>query len=80
MKKETLDRANALEAQIDTYKVIAHIMNYPYQKFKLFKKKVYVSNGAENSSKAITDPELAKLIENYCRDKIKSLREEIDAL
>lgn len=81
MKKETLDRANALEEQIGKYEVIAYIMSFPYQKFRLFKKKAYMGSGGYNSTDAlITDPELAQLIENYCRDKIKSLRAEMDAL
>lgn len=81
MKKETLDRANALEEQIGKYEVVAYIMSFPYQKFRLFKKKAYIGNGGYNSTDAaIADPELAKLIENYCKDKIKSLRAEMDAL
>lgn len=81
MKKETLDRANALEEQIGKYEVIAYITSFPYQKFRLFKRKTYISNGGYNGTDAmITDPELAKLIEAYCRDKIKSLRAEMDAL
>lgn len=81
MKKETLDRAKALEEQIGKYEVIAYITSFPYQKFRLFKKKTYIGNGGYNSTDAlITDPELATLIENYCRDKIKLLRAEIEAL
>jgi len=81
MKKETLDRANELEEQIGKYEVIAYIMSFPYKKFRLFKKKVYIGNGGYNSTDAtITDPELAKLIEDYCKNKIKQLRAEMEAL
>lgn len=80
MKKETLDQANALEEQIGTYELIAHIMSYPYQRFRLFKKKAYLSSSGGGDSMSIEDPELAKLVENYCRDKIKLLRAEMEAL
>ena len=81
MKQETLDRAKELEEQIGKYEVVAYVTSFPYQKFRLFKKKAYMGNGGYNSTDVtIDDPELAKLIESYCRDKIKSLRAEMEAL
>ena len=80
MKKETLDRANELEEQIGKYEAIARIMRYPYQTFRLFKKRVYISKGGGSDSVCIEDSELAKLVEEYCRDKIESLKVEIEAL
>ena len=81
MTKETLDKANELEAQIGKYEVIAYITSFPYQKFRLFKRKAYVGNGGYNSTDmSIADPDLAKLIEDYCKSKIKQLRAEMEAL
>lgn len=82
MKKETLDKANKLEDQIEQYKLLAYFMTYPYQKYRLFKKKPKVSNAGYSSRSEVTisDKELAQLIENYCRAKIKTLQQEIEEL
>lgn len=80
MKKETIDKANELEAQIGYYGKIALICNYPYQRFKLFRKKAYICKSDEMSNVLITDKELAKLIADYCDKKREELRAELDAL
>jgi hypothetical protein len=83
MKKETLDKANKLEDQIGQYKLLAYFMAYPYQKYRLFKNKPKVSNAGYSSSSSevtISDKELAQLIENYCRAKIKTLQKELEEL
>lgn len=82
MKKETLDRANALEEQIGKYDLIAHAMSYPYQKFGWRGKRTWLGASSYPHSTEITldDRELAKLIEDYCRNKIKSLKAEMEAL
>ena len=82
MKKETLDRAKELEEQIGKYEVIAYITSYPYQKFKLFCRQAYLGAASYNSNAEVTlaDKELAKLIEDYCRDKIKKLNKELEEI
>jgi hypothetical protein len=82
MRKETLDAANELERQIDTYKEIAHAMTYPWQKFKLFRKRTYIGAAGynQNNETLVYDKELANLIADYCREKIKQLNKEIEEL
>jgi hypothetical protein len=82
MKKETLNRANELEEQLGHYELLAYFMTYPYQKYRLFKKKPIVCNAGYKSSSEVTisDKELAKLIEDYCRAKIKTLQKELEEL
>lgn len=80
MKKETLDRANNLEAKIGYYEKIALICTLPYVRFKLFRKKAYICKSDEMSNILINDEELCKLIANYCREKIKTLQQEIEEL
>ena len=80
MKKETIDKANELEAKIGYYDKIAFICSFPYQRFKLFKKKAYICKSDEMSNILITDEELAKLIADYCYKKKAELRAELEAL
>lgn len=80
MKKETIDKANELEAKIGYYDKIAFICTFPYQRFKLFKKKAYICKSDEMSNILITDEALAKLIADYCDKKREELRAELDAL
>lgn len=80
MKKETIDKANELEAKIGYYDKIAYICTFPYQRFKLFKKKAYICKSDEMSNILITDEELAKLIADYCDKKREELRAELEAL
>lgn len=80
MKKETIDKANELEAQIGRYDKIAFICSFPYQRFRLFKKKAYICKSDEMSNILITDEELAKLIVDYCDKKKAELRAELEAL
>ena len=80
MKKETIDKANELEAKIGYYDKIAFICTFPYQRFKLFKKKAYICKSDEMSNILITDEALAKLIADYCDKQREELRAELDAL
>ena len=80
MKKETIDKANELEARIDYYDKIAYICTFPYQRFKLFRKKAYICKSDEMSNILITDKELAKLIADYCDKKRAELKAELEAL
>ncbi len=82
MKKETLDKARKLEQQIDTYNEIASAMTFPWQKFKLWGKQAYIGAAGYNHNTEITlsDKELAKLIEDYCRAKVKKLTQELEDL
>lgn len=80
MKKETIDKANELEAKIGYYDRIASICSFPYIRFKLFRKKAYICKSDEMANILINDEELAKLIENYCREKIRALQQEIEEL
>ena len=82
MKKETIDKANELDAQIGYYDKIAFICSFPYiyQRFKLFKKKAYICKSDEMSNILIKDEELAKLITDYCDKKRAELRAELEAL
>ena len=80
MKKETIDKANELEAKIGYYDKIAFICTFPYQRFKLFKKKAYICKSDEMSNILMTDEALAKLIADYCDKKREELRAELDAL
>lgn len=80
MKKETIDKANELEAKIGYYDKIAYICTFPYQRFKLFKKKAYICKSDEMSNILITDEELAKLIADYCDKKREELKAELEAL
>ena len=64
MKKEILERAKELEDQIGDYQLISYIMSYPYQRYKLFRKKPCIQHeGGTSTGIVITDRELAKLIE-----------------
>ena len=80
MKKETMDKANELDARIGYYDRIAFICSFPYQRFKLFKKKAYICKSDEMSNILIKDEELAKLIADYCDKKRAELRAELEAL
>ena len=80
MKKETIEKANELEAKIGYYGKIAYICTFPYQRFKLFRKKAYICKSDEMSNILITDEELAKLIADYCDKKRAELRAELEAL
>lgn len=81
MKKETLDKARELEQQIGTYKKIAFAMSFPWQKFKLFRRQAYIGSAGNYGTEInLADPELAELIENYCREKIKKLNKELEEL
>jgi hypothetical protein len=81
MKKETLERANELENQIEHYELLSYIMSYPYQRYRLFKKKPRVNHARSTSVDiVISDKELTKLIEDYCRNKIKILRQELEEM
>ena len=80
MKKETIDKANELDARIGYYDKIAFICSFPYQRFKLFKKKAYICKSDEMSNILIKDEELAKLIADYCDKKRAELRAELEAL
>lgn len=80
MKKETIDKANELEAKIGYYDKIKFICSFPYQRFKLFRKKAYICKSDEMSNILITDEELAKLIADYCDKKRAELRAELEAL
>jgi hypothetical protein len=80
MKKETIDKANELEAKIGYYDKIAFICTFPYQRFKLFRKKAYICKSDEMSNILITDKELAKLIADYCDKKRAELKAELEAL
>ena len=80
MKKEIIDKANELEAKIGHYDKIAFICRFPYQRFKLFRKKAYICKSDEMSNILINDEELAKLITDYCDKKRAELRAELEAL
>lgn len=82
MKKEILDKARELEQQIGTYKNIAYAVSFPWQRFRLFRKQAYIGAAGYNNNIEITlaDPELAKLIEDYCSEKIKKLSKELEEL
>lgn len=81
MKKEALERAKEIEQQIEHYGKIAYTMSFPWQKFKLFRRHTYIgSAGSYGTEINLADPELAKLIEDYCRDKIKKLNKELEEL
>jgi hypothetical protein len=82
MKKEALERAKEIEQQIGTYDKIAYAVSFPWQKFKLFGRQAYVGSAGYNTNIEITlsDPELAKLIEDYCRAKVKKLKQELEEL
>lgn len=80
MKKETMDKANELDTRIGYYDRIAFICSFPYQRFKLFKKKAYICKSDEMSNILIKDEELAKLIADYCDKKRAELRAELEAL
>lgn len=82
MKRETLERAKELEEQIGEYDLIAHAMSYPYQKFGRRGKHTWLGASSYPYSTEITlaDRDLAKLIEDYCRAKIKILQQELEEL
>ncbi len=81
MKKETLDKARTLEHQIGTYETIAFAVSFPWQKFKLFRRHAYIGSAGNYGTEInLADPELAKLIEDYCREKIKKLNKELEEL
>ncbi len=82
MKKEVLERAKELEDQIGEYDLIAHAMSYPYQKFGCRGKHAWLgaSSYPHSTEITLTDRELAKLIEDYCREKVKTLKQELEEL
>jgi len=82
MKKETLDRAKALEQQIKYYDEIAFAMSFPWQKFKLFGRHASIGASRYNNDIEITlnDKQLAEIIELYCRTKKLDLQKELEEL
>jgi hypothetical protein len=82
MKKETLNKALELERQIEEYNEIIYAMTFPWQKYKLWGRQAYLGAGGHNQNREITlaDKELAKLIEDYCRTKVKTLQKELEEL
>ena len=81
MNKEVLDKAKELEEQIGDYELISYIMSYPYQRYKLFKKKPCIQHeGGTSTGIVITDRELTKLIREYCDQRVKDLKQELEAL
>ena len=80
MKRETLDKARELEHQIETYNKIAFAMTFPWQKYRLWNKRIYLSGGNYGTEINLNDRELAKLIEDYCRAKVKKLTQEMEEL
>ena len=80
MKRETIEKAHDLEAEIGYYEKVAYICSFPYRKFKLFKKKAYICDTDEMSNICIRDKELAELIVDYCNKKKAELQAELDAL
>lgn len=81
MNKEVLAKAKELEEQIGDYELISYIMSYPYQRYKLFKKKPCIQHeGGTSTGIVITDPELTELIREYCDQKVKDLKQELEAL
>ena len=80
MKKETIDKANDIEARIGYYDKIAFICSFPYQRFKLFRSKAYICKADEMANIQIEDAELAKLIEDYCNKKKAELEAELKEL
>ena len=82
MNKETLARTKEIEQQIDIYNKIHFVMNFPYTKFKLFKKHIYIGHAGYNAKMEVilSDPELAKLIADYCKDKISKLNTELERM
>lgn len=82
MKKETLAKAKEIEQLIDKYQKISYITTFPYTKFKLFKRRPYISSAGYSYKMEIdlSDPELTKLIETYCQDKIKKLQAEFEEM
>lgn len=82
MKKEVLERAKEIEQQVKYYNEIAYAMTYPWQRFKLNGKHAYIgaTKHPYNIEISLNDHELAKLIEDYCRDRIKKLNKELEEL
>lgn len=82
MKKEALERAKEIEHQIEQYNEIVHAVTFPWQKFKLWGKQAYIGAAGynHNTETILSDQELAKLIEDYCREKIRELNKELEEL
>lgn len=82
MNKEILARAKEIEKQIETYNKINVAMSFPYTKFKLFKRHTYIGYAGYNAKMEIilSDPELAKIIADYCKDKISKLNIELERM
>lgn len=82
MNKEVLNKAKVLEEQIGNYELISFIMSYPYKSFNLFRRKPRIQAASYNTGTnvTITDPELTKLISEYCDQKVKDLKQELEAL
>ena len=82
MRKDALETANKLAKEIDMYYDLAYYMTFPYQKFKLFRKRTYIGAASYNRNTEIilADKELANLIADYCKEKIKQLNKEIAEL
>ena len=82
MRKDALETANKLAQEIDKYSDLAYYMTFPYQKFKLFRRRTYI--GAASYSRdaeiILADKELANLIADYCREKINQLSKELEEL
>lgn len=82
MNKEILNKAKELEEQIGNYELLSFIMSYPYKSFNLFRKKPRIQVAGYNTGTNITinDPELTKLIREYCDQKVKDLKQDLEAL
>jgi hypothetical protein len=82
MKKEALERAKEIEQQIEDYNEIIHAMTFPYQKFKLIGKHLFIGarKYPQDIEVAMNDKQLAEIIELYCRTKKLDLQKELEAL
>ena len=82
MKKETLDRARELGQQIEYYDEIAYAMSFPWQKFKLFRRRAFIGASKYPNDIEITlnDKQLAEIIALYCKTKKLDLQKELEEL
>ena len=80
MTNEVLGRANNIKDKIKDFSTLRLIARQPYQKFKLVKKLLWISDCHEDMKSVMCDKGLAELIEEYCNKRIKELNEELERL
>ena len=79
MTKIEYKKAEEIYGKLKEFRKLRSICSYPYKKYALTKKFLWLSPYARDEV-VLCDDELTKLIYEYCNKKISELEKELDAL